>query len=245
MMKGQRVSSLTFRANAPGRRLIGDSPALDHGSVRRAQAALLDYVERSRNPMLNQTDKAVFRALLWRRFSCRTLQCWPSKDTLAADVGRSVSVVARSVAVLVRLGLITKARRMSQSGRMSNAYGFNFGLVGFGSIYAEPVGDAWIKPRRSRPSRNADGTFASGTGPESDLQGEQAAMAEPAQGESEAATLGGPLAVAAALPLALSPRALAVLDRGRLAPIAPLPARQSSVFELVSRLDGQRKGRLP
>lgn len=239
------MSSLTLRANAPDRRLIGDSPALDHGSVKRAQCALLDYVERSRNPMLNQTDKAVFRALLWRRFSCRTLQCWPSKDTLAADVGRSVSVVARSVAVLVKLGLISRARRMSQSGRMSNAYGFNFGLVGFGSIYVEPVGDAWIKPRRSRPSRNADGTFASGADPEIVCSSEKSAMSELVQGEAKGETLDDPRAVAAPVSLAVSPSLFTALNKGRLAPIAPLPVRQSAVSDLLRRLDERGGGPRP
>ena len=70
---------------------------------------------------ITPTSYLIGRAMLRR--ASRAGQCWPSMDTIAADVGCCVRTVARAVSALRLVGLLSWVqRRVGWNRRTSNLY---------------------------------------------------------------------------------------------------------------------------
>lgn len=159
------MSRLSERAAAPEARLSAGHPELRRTEIRRARERLVRLVRASSDPSVNRSAKIVFAELV-EFLNVGTLECWPSMERLAARVGLKVRATHGHLRALERAGFLHWLPRATRSGRLSNSYRFNFGLVGFPDLYE----GAAVPPRVKRKARNAaraqDGTFASGGGPE-------------------------------------------------------------------------------
>ena len=72
------------------------------------------------DPELTSYDKAVYLALC--RFSDKSGKCFPSRSTVAALAGVSLTQAKKSLGKLEATGYITRERRQCERGNDSNIY---------------------------------------------------------------------------------------------------------------------------
>lgn len=151
------MSSLSGRSQAQLRLLIGGNPALTRAGFRAAHRAFAIEARR----LCGRFAAATLLELLGYQ-SPVSLECHPSQETLAKQLGADRATVVRHLQKLEGAGLLVRHSRWikrGRGGRASDWYSFDFGRVGHPELRWVPPAK-WVTGGAPRhPVRAADGTF--------------------------------------------------------------------------------------
>jgi len=85
----------------------------------------------------------------------RTGECWPSMETLASTLNRSVRTIQRHIHLLSQLGLIQILKRRRHKGRFSS-YLYRVAHIASTTGHGSPVGRTRSIYKRTKPSTNLE-----------------------------------------------------------------------------------------